>query len=193
MRLVALSMLSVVVVSAGQPSPTEPNPYARGFAPVLAPDIPAIGIAAFKNDLPNLRYLISSGTNIESAGRDKRAPLLLASAGGHVEAVTILLRAGANINARDSSGSTALHWAAERGAEKVALLLLSHHAQVNIQDQFGGTPLIFAAMIGDKTVVKALIRAGARRDFIDVYGWTANEWARRNNYADVVSLLESPP
>jgi len=192
MRAVALLLLSVVAVFAGQRGPIEPDPYARYVAPVLASDVPLIGLAAFKGDVPTLHYLISSGANIESAGRDGRAPLLLASAGGHVEAVTILLEAGANINARDHSGGTALDWAAERGEEKVALLLLRHHPEVNVQDEFGFTPLILAAMTGDKKIVEALIRAGARRDFRDVVsGWTASDWAKRNKYLDVVSLLES--
>jgi len=88
MRAVALLLLSVVAVFAGQRGPIEPDPYARYVAPVLASDVPLIGLAAFKGDVPTLHYLISSGANIESAGRDGRAPLLLASAGGHVEAVT---------------------------------------------------------------------------------------------------------
>src|SRR5712692_985570 len=62
------------------------NPYAAAAAPVLSSDVPEVGIAAFKGDIHTLRRLISSGTNIEAAGTDKRTPLLLAAAGGHPEA-----------------------------------------------------------------------------------------------------------
>jgi len=51
-------------------------------APVLASDVPEIGLAAFKGDVSTLRRLIASGANIEAVGKDKRTALLLASAGG---------------------------------------------------------------------------------------------------------------
>ena len=158
-------------------------------APVLASDAPEIGLAAFKGDVGTLRRLISSGANIESTGKDKRTPLFLASAGGHMEAVSVLLAAGANINARDSGGSTALHWAAQRGDEKIALLLLSHRPDVNVQDEFGETPLIWAAMVGDKPIVEALLTAGANPNFVDVSGLTASAWAKKNKHLDIASLL----
>jgi len=185
-----LLALLATVLSAGQRNPPEPNPHVRNIAPVLAPDLPAIGVAAFRGELKTLRDLIASGTAVESAGRDKRAPLLLASAGGHVEVVSLLLDSGANLNARDSAGATALHWVCGRREEKVVHLLLGHHAEVNVPDESGFTPLTLAVISGDKTIVEALLRAGARADFKDVYGWTASDWARKTSYANIAALLE---
>ena len=162
---------------------------ARYLAPVLSPDVPHIGLAAYKGDLATLKRFIAAGANIESAGKDGRRPLLLASAGGHIEGVKILLKAGADINARDHARETALHWATHRRETEIALLLLSHHAAVNIQDQFGETPLIWAAMVGDKTVVEVLLRLGANRKLKDVDGWTASTIAKRNKYNDIAALL----
>jgi len=172
---------------------TEKNPYVRYIGPVLSPDVPAIGLAAYQGDISTLRRCIAAGLDIESAGNDGRHPLLLAAAGGHIDAVKILLKAGANINARDRGGVTALHWATHRGETKIALLLLKNHAAVNVQDQFGETPLIWAAMAGDKTVVEALLRLGANRNLKNVDGWTAERLAKRNKHADVVALLENAP
>lgn len=159
-------------------------------APVLASGIPEIGLAAFKCDVSTLRRLIASGANIETVGKDKRTPLLLASAGGRIESVSALLAAGASINARDSGGSTALHWAAEIGDEKVAFLLLSHRPEVNVQDEFGVTPLMLAAMVGNKPIVEALLAAGANPNLADVFGRTASAFAKRNNHLDIAASLD---
>jgi ankyrin repeat protein len=168
------------------------NPYAAFIQPVLCSDVPTIGVAAYRGDVPALRHLISSGANLESVGKDKRAPLLLASAGGHLEAVSALLKAGGKINARDSSGETALHWAAIRGEEKIALLLLRHHAEPNVQDEFGETPLIFAALAGSKTIVEALLASGAKRDSVDIDKLSASAYAKMNNFSDIALLLDKP-
>jgi ankyrin repeat protein len=172
---------------------TEKNPLVRYIAPVLSPDVPMIGLAAYKGDISTLRRCIAAGINVESCGRDGRAPLLLASAGGQLEIAKILLKSGANVDARDHARKTALHWAAHRGETEIALLLLNHHAAVNVQDEFGETPLILAAMAGDRTVVKALLRAGANRKLTDVDGWNAIRMAKQNKYDDIAALLERAP
>jgi len=172
---------------------TGKNPLVRYIAPVLSPDVPMIGLAAYEGDVLTLRRCIAARINVESSGRDGRAALLLASAGGQLEAVKILLKAGANVNARDHARETALHWAAHRGETEIALLLLKHHASVNAQDEFGETPLILAAMAGDKAVVKALLRAGANRKLTDVDGWNAIRMAKQNKYDDIAAILERAP
>lgn len=177
---------------AGPPdeSPVRRNPYVANLQPVLHPDVPELGKAAFQGDLVTVRRLISSGVPVDIAGEDGRTPLILAAAGDHLEVVSALLAAGANINHQDTTGSTALHWAAERGEEKVALLLLSHQPKVNVQDRLGGTPLIGAAVAGDETIVRALIFSGASPAFRDALGHTAADYARKNKYDNIVSLLD---
>ncbi|PYL61249.1 MAG: hypothetical protein DMF24_07830 [Verrucomicrobia bacterium] len=165
------------------------NPHVANLEPVLSPDVPELGKAAFQGDLVTVRRLISSGVRVDIAGGDGRTPLILAAAGGHLGVVSALLAAGANINHQDITGSTALHSAAERGEEKVALLLLSHRPKVNVRDRLGGTPLIGAAVAGDETIVSALIFSGANPDFRDALGHTAADYARKNKYDKIVSLL----
>lgn len=172
-----------------QPSAEDPR-IATLHKPKLAADIPEIGIAAFKGDVSSLRRLISSGANLESSGEDKRRPLLLAVAGGQMEAVSILLKAGANVDASDRYGCTALHWAASKAQDKMALLLLSYHPELNLQNEAGESPLIVAAEIGSKTIARALINAGADRDLVDEDGRSAKAWAKINNHADIIALLE---
>lgn len=165
------------------------QPHDEGLTVLLAPDTPEIGLAAFKGDIATLRRLISSGVNIESAGRDRRTPLFLACAMGHMDAASALLAAGANVNTRDLGGATPLHWATQRGERNIAFLLLSHRPEVNFQDEFGVTPLMRAAITGSKPVVEALLAAGAKRDLTDVDGLTASDWARKNGFTEIAVLL----
>ncbi len=177
-----------------QPAPDRPtsakNPFVASLRPVLCSDVPELGKVAFAGDIVNLRRLIAAGVPIEAAGRDGRTPLILAAAAGNLETVSALLAVGANVNAQDHAGSTALHWAAQRGDDKVTLLLLSHRPKVDVQDRMGETPLIFAAIAGDEVIVRALLSFGANRDFRDTYELTAAQWAEKNKFEDIASLLD---
>src|SRR6266568_4153947 len=89
--LVAMTALIVtrVVAHAGDAAPSPTGTTSAVFnrstnyselpaEPVVAPDTPEIGLAAFKGDVSSVRRLISSGASTESAGKDQRTPLLLA-------------------------------------------------------------------------------------------------------------------
>lgn len=185
------ALLSVVVIFsverglAGGPEP-------KGGAPVIESDVPEIGLAAFKGDVPMLRRLISAGANIEASGRDKRTPLILRAAALRYDAVKLLIEADANVNARDIGRATALHWAAIKGDEKIVSILLRHHADLNAQDLIYETPLICAAQYGNKRIVEALLAAGADPSIRDEDGRSAKDWARINRYADIKALLARP-
>jgi ankyrin repeat protein len=165
------------------------NPHVCEVAPLIGPYVPDLGKAAYKGDLTVVRRLISSGTRVDVAGQDGRTPLILAAAGGHLEILDALLAAGANINARDTTGATALHWAAMRGEDKVAFMLLSHRPNVNVQALSGDTPLMLAAIAGDEVIVRALLASGARADLKDADGFTATDFAKKNKYDTIVSIL----
>ena len=96
--VVVAALISHSADGAGQ------NAIASYVTPVLTSDTPTIGLAAYKGDISTLRRCIAAGVSVESAGEQRRTPLLLASAGGHIAAVKILLKAGAKIDARDHGG-----------------------------------------------------------------------------------------
>jgi uncharacterized protein len=159
---------------------------------VLASDTPEIGLAAFKGDMVALRRLIGDGVNVESAGNERRTPLLLACSSGHVEAAAALLAAGAQANTRDLTGATALHWAAQRRDRCTVFVLLSHRPEVNVKDEFGVTPLMWAATNGDQPTVMALLAAGAELELRDADGLTAADWAKKNHFTEIATLLTPP-
>ncbi|KAK1134074.1 hypothetical protein K0M31_011859 [Melipona bicolor] len=58
-------------------------------------------LAAARGDAKRLRVLLDSGrVHVDCKDKDGTTPLILAAAGGHIEAVTELLQQGADPNAR---------------------------------------------------------------------------------------------
>lgn len=58
-----------------------------------------------------VELLLSRKVDIGSKAEQSWTPLLIASTGGHEEAVELLLDKGANIEAKQAQGNTALHLA----------------------------------------------------------------------------------
>ena len=77
--------------------------------------------------------------------------------------------------------------------------LLDDGVDVNVHGSFGGpTALIVAARLGHVDIVKTLLAHGAEVNAEDDYGQTALYFAKKNNRARIVAILEaaggtSPP
>ena len=75
------------------------------------------------------------GADVNAAARCGRTPLNTAAAGGHTEAIKILIKAGALVDWRESwngsSFATALHWAARLGTASAVAALLKAGADVD--------------------------------------------------------------
>ncbi|MBS1549535.1 MAG: ankyrin repeat domain-containing protein [Bacteroidetes bacterium] len=67
--------------------------------------------------------------------------------------------------------------------------LLEHGADVNkICDN--KTPLMFAAKYGKLEMVKQLLAKGAQKDLKNTKGYTALDYAKRENFQEIVQLLQ---
>ena len=84
------------------------------------------------------------------------APIHSASAGGHLECVSVLLTAGANANAKTERDLTPLHYACSKGFADVAKKLIEAGADVNARDLAGNAPAHRAASQGRLAALKAL-------------------------------------
>jgi len=95
--------------------------------------------------------------------------LLQAAAGGHTNAIQLLLKQGTIVDINVStkrgvagdSGRTAVSLAAENGYDEIITLLAAAGADVNISTLMGYTPIFYAVARGNMQCVKVLIDAKA--------------------------------
>ena len=96
-----------------------------GFTPLL--------FAVQQNDLESVLSLLESGADVNDGSPDTN-PLLLASAKGYGELLSVLVENGANPNAIDFRGYTALHYAAQdRDMAEATKILLAYGADPNVR------------------------------------------------------------
>ena len=112
------------------------------------------------------------------ANEDNYTPLMLASAGGHVDVVHRLLqlrhkrfRILEHLEHVSDVGQTAAALAAHYGHAQVVQLLAKEGAHLNLADQLERTPLLLAVERGDVRLVEILF----------VNGTSRVEWHMQNN------------
>jgi transcription elongation factor Elf1 len=149
--------------------------------------------AASAGDLPGVRLLLSSGSNVNGRDEEGKTPLhravfdriwlpgvmaernvaMLMGADGHLAVAKLLIQHGANVNATDKNGETPLHSAAFTNFDGHAIrLLIASGANVNAKDHFGRTPLFVAASCTNTEVVEQLLDSGADISIKDKNGKT---------------------
>lgn len=76
------------------------------------------------------------------------------------------------------------------GDEDVIKDILTKNININVQDDVGNTALILACMEGHVQVVQLLVKANVDKSIVNKHGNDALFYARRNNYNDIIKLLE---
>lgn len=169
-----------------------------------------LGLAAWDNDLLNVRRLVSEGVDVNDPEQfsSRSAPLSDAAYRGHAQIVHLLLEAGADARWRDEFGETALHRAAANGHEAVVRALIAHNEgsqfryRVDQHDCAGETPLLSAVRTGGSTaVVKLLLEARAdptvrlpqqsNQTVLQVAEEHMNAAADSPNYPEMVAILRA--
>ncbi len=148
-----------------------------------------------------VEWLLTMGAEVNAANDLAETALMAAALRGHTQTVARLLAAGASIEAEDDMGNSALLLAATGvlykggGSAETVRLLLTHGADVNKGNNDGITPLMGAASRGNLAVAEALLAAGAdpaaQIFFGHDQGETALSLAMRNNYPEIVRLLQT--
>ena len=179
------------------------SPDARVSVEAYPDGAPIIAIAARAAALEVMRFLISSGADINARTPVNETPLMLAAfffeekGGGrsferHERAVRLLVESGADLE--NHYFYTPLAYAAYQGNENVVRYLLQRGARVNGAAQQGGTysntPLMMAAIQGHERIVRLLLAAGADADVRVYGGHTAAEFAAKYNHHALAQLLQ---
>jgi ankyrin repeat protein len=149
--------------------------------------------AAAMNNVVATRELLGRGASVDSpiqAGSGG-TPLLIASEGGHVGVMELLIGAGANVRVQDKLGDTPLMGAVRIGSLDAVKLLLKHGADANQPYIAGRTAIIWAARTGRVDVLRALLDANASIDSMDDGGHTALTAAITKGHTNVAQLLRA--
>ena len=81
--------------------------------------------------------------------------LHMASSGGNMRLVKVLIEAGSQVNRQNVHGKSALHYAASKGHVPIIYLLLEHKADKTLKFE-GKTPYDLALESGNKEAIAAL-------------------------------------
>ncbi|TFG99422.1 MAG: ankyrin repeat domain-containing protein [Candidatus Thorarchaeota archaeon] len=137
---------------------------------------------------------LEEGANVEVVDDRGMKPIHWASFRGHCDIVRILIDKGANVNGTNSALWTPIMHASLERHEEIVKLLLEKGADINSKTSVSGTALMFASGKGHLEVVKILLDSGAdptiEIDGTDSEdGMTAEVYARRGGYREIVELL----
>ena len=115
--------------------------------------------------------------------------LWVASTGGHLELVRMLLNYGAQVDLPTGSNSTPLRGASFHGHIKVMEELLNKGANVNTPNSVGQSPLLIAVLRDQQKAVKFLLSHRADKNQRTVNGYTALHLAAAKGRVDMLKLL----
>ncbi|XP_036335304.1 ankyrin-3 isoform X2 [Rhagoletis pomonella] len=119
--------------------------------------LPALHIAAKKNDVNAATLLLQSETSPDIVSKSGFTPLHIAAHYGNVDIAKLLIEHGADVNFTAKHNITPLHVACKWGKTNILELLLSKNANINSTTRDGLTPLHCAARSGHVEVIEKLL------------------------------------
>lgn len=149
--------------------------------------------------------LLDHGADVNAQNRLGASVLTVASRGGHLGVVKLLLETGASVDHHHFSseqpgagdgreellGITALMAATQHGHEAVVRLLTEWCADPNRAARtVGWSPLMLAALTGRLSVAQQLVERGANPDHLSVLEKTAFEVALDRKHRDLADYLD---
>nr|WP_226858709.1 ankyrin repeat domain-containing protein [Diaphorobacter aerolatus] len=119
-----------------------------------------------------VRKLLARDAPVNARDEQGNTPLLLATAGNHIEVARSLILQGADVNLQNAQKDSAYLLASARGHLEILRMTLSRGADLQSTNRYGGTGLIPACERGHVAVAKALIDAGVNLNHVNDLGWT---------------------
>lgn len=132
----------------------------------------AIGPAASQGDQRLVERLLAQGANVDIRTRNG-TPLMMASAHGHCDVVSLLIEHGASLSLTDSKGETALHKACGGDHADVVRTLIRAGADLFLPNTDGDAPLNVSILNDSSKVVDVLLDGDISLDYstnLNLYG-----------------------
>ena len=129
------------------------------------------------------------GANVNCQNKKKITPLHLASKGGKIEIINLLIANQAKISANDENGVKPIHYATMSGKEEIIRILLNNGASLNDFDNRKNTVLHYACRAGDDNLVQFIVRYLSITDIRNIYGESALHIACQYCQKETVELL----
>ena len=120
--------------------------------------------AARDGDTETMRELLDAGIQADATLWSSYTAMGYAGAGGHLDAIELLLKHGADINKKARFGKTPLNHAVGGGSREACALLVKHGAALDAQNWNGGTLLHEAAFWGQPGLIPFFVEKGVGVD-----------------------------
>ena len=146
--------------------------------------------AIIKNDVANIKYLLSDGKT-SNLMVDNKPALIFAIENGYFDAASELIKSGVNLSETDDGNYSALHYAFINTETPFRIIkdLVTHGADVNASSFICRTPIQLACMNGDLVGMKYLLEHGASKFDTDMFGNTLMHIACTNDYKYIIQFL----
>lgn len=135
-------------------------------------------LAAHKNHLGVMRYLIEFKALVDEVCENKNTALIMACRLGHQEAIEFLLLKRASVDIQNNNGWSALIWSAMNGMKAATTALLNSLADANLCDLQGRTALMWGARHGHLEVIEVLLGTGQNLSRVDKDGLSVIDHAQ---------------
>jgi len=146
--------------------------------------------------LKYLCLLISNGFNINTYDSYNKTPIMYACQKNNINAVKILLENGADMNMQDSDGYSAIFYAIwKNNIEILEILCQNKYTDINLKNSETNTPLMYAceeykSNNNKLESIKILLKYNANKNITDINDETPLMFAKKNDYVDLINLLE---
>jgi ankyrin repeat protein len=130
--------------------------------------------AAAVGDAAAIARALADGADPDARDADGMPATMLATRGGHVEALRALIEAEADVDAQDSTLDNPMLYAGREGLLDILRAVAEAGADPTITNRYGGVALIPASERGHVEVVRYLLNeTDIDVDHVNRLGWTA--------------------
>ncbi|MDZ7819501.1 MAG: ankyrin repeat domain-containing protein [Aliarcobacter sp.] len=95
------------------------------------------------------------------------------------------------INTQDDDGYAAINLAVKLNHYEIVEFLAKKGASLNIVDKYKDTPLLVSTKNSTNAISKILLCNGAKKDIVDAKGFSALDYAIKNNDLFIIEMLKS--